>query len=117
MFPAETAAGEDKGMAFLFRFFSLLALMAAIAAGTLDAILSVSSSSVVLTSFADDWTAINPGSIPLVKAWVEHYIHAEAWRGGIERVIGLPAFVVLLGVSLVFWMIGYRKPRQISVLA
>jgi hypothetical protein len=104
-------------MAFLFRFFSLLALMAAIAAGTLDAILSVSSSSVVLTSFADDWTAINPGSIPLVKAWVEHYIHAEAWRGGIERVIGLPAFVVLLGVSLVFWMIGYRKPRQISVLA
>lgn len=104
-------------MAFLFRFFSLFFLMAAIAAGTVDAILSVSTSTVVLTSFGDDWNAINPDGLPLVKAWVEHYIHAQAWHGGIERVMGMPAFVVLLGFSLVFWMIGYRKPRRISVLA
>lgn len=104
-------------MAFLFRFFSLVALMAAIAAGTIDAILSVSTSAVVLTSFAEDWAAISPETLPLVKAWVEHYIHAEAWRGGMEPIINLPAFVVLLGFSLIFWMIGYRRPRRMSAWA
>ncbi|MCO5732801.1 hypothetical protein [Rhizobium sp. SSA_523] len=98
-------------MIFLFRFLSLLALSAAIVAGALDAILSVSSTTVVLTSFAEDWRAINPAGLPLVQAFVEHYIHPQAWRRGVEVVIDLPASAVLLGFSLIFWMIGYRRPK------
>jgi hypothetical protein len=104
-------------MAFFFRFLSLLSLMAAIAAGTIDAILSVSTRSVVTTSFADDWLAASPDSLPLGETWVEHYIHPEAWRSGAAVIIAQPAFVVLLGLALLFWMIGYRRPKPEGLLA
>ena len=114
MVAERSRAGE---MAQMFRFLSLLALMAAIAAATVDAILSVSSSSLVLTSLEEDWTAVSPTTLPLVKAWAEHYIHPEAWRSGVEVVIAQPAFGVLLAVSLLLWMIGYRKPRPAGLFA
>ena len=103
-------------MAFFFRFFSLLLLLGAIAAGTVDSIVSVASSKIVLTSFEQDWLALHPNSIPLAKQWIEYYIHPEAWRSGIAIIIAQPAFVVLLGLSLLFWMIGYRRPRPQALL-
>jgi len=96
-------------MAFFFRFLSLVALVAAIAAGAIDAVLSVSSSSVVLTSLEADWVAFDPGSLALVEAWVTHYIHPEAWQSGLAVIIQQPAFAVFLVLSLVLWMIGYRR--------
>jgi hypothetical protein len=104
-------------MAGLFRFLSLLFLMAAIAAATVDSILSVSASSLVLTTFEDDWSAFSPQSMALVKAWVEYYIHPVAWRSGAAVIIAQPAFAVLAGMSLLFWMIGYRRPGQAGLLA
>ncbi|MDO1580632.1 hypothetical protein [Rhizobium oryzicola] len=104
-------------MAFLFRFLSLLFLMAAVAAGTIDSILSVSMRSLVLTSFAADWQEVSPSTLPLVRAWVEHYIHPEAWRSGVAIIIAQPAFVVLLALALLFWMIGYRRPKPEGLLA
>lgn len=103
-------------MAFFFRFLSLLCLLAAIAAGTVDSIASVASFKVTLTSFETDWLSFSPSTLALVKQWVEHYIHPEAWRSGAAIVIAQPAFVVLLGLSLVFWMIGYRRRRAEPLL-
>lgn len=103
-------------MAFLFRFFSLLILLGAIAAGTVDSIVSVASSKMILTSFEQDWLALSPNSLPLAKQWIEHYIHPEAWRSGVAIIIAQPAFVVLLGLSLLFWMMGYRHPRPQALL-
>lgn len=104
-------------MAGLFRFLSLLMLMAAIAAATVDSILSVSASAVIFTSFEDDWKAVSPNSLALVKAWVEYYIHPVAWRSGAAVIIAQPAFAVLSGISLLFWMIGYRRPGHAGLLA
>lgn len=98
-------------MAGLFRFLSLLSLMAAIAAAVVDCILSVSASSVILTSFEADWEAISPQSLVLVKASVEYYIHPVAWRSGVAILIAQPAFAVLSALSLLFWMVGYRRSR------
>ncbi|MBP2548404.1 hypothetical protein J2858_001297 [Neorhizobium galegae] len=96
-------------MAFFFRFLSLLALVLAIAAGTVDAVLSVSSSSVVLTSLEADWVAVDPGSLTLVEAWINHYIHPQAWQSGLAVIIQQPAFAIFLALSLLLWMIGYRR--------
>ncbi|WP_377297763.1 hypothetical protein [Rhizobium sp. SGZ-381] len=96
-------------MAFIFRFLSLLALVLAIAAGTVDAVLSVSSSSVVLTSLEADWVAVDPGSLALVEAWINHYIHPQAWQSGLAVIIQQPAFAIFLALSLLLWMIGYRR--------
>lgn len=103
-------------MAFFFRFLSLIMLLSAIAAGTIDSIMSVASSKVVLTSFEEDWLSMSPGTLALAKDRIEHYIHPEAWRSGVAILIAQPAFVVLLGLSLLFWMIGYRRPRQETIL-
>ncbi|MFD1744594.1 hypothetical protein ACFSE1_03890 [Rhizobium helianthi] len=103
-------------MAFFFRFLSLLCLLAAIAAGTVDSIASVASSRVTLTSFETDWISLSASSLALVKQWVEYYIHPEVWRSGAALVIAQPAFAVLLGLSLLFWMIGYRRRRPEPLL-
>ena len=103
-------------MAFLLRFLSLLILLGAIAAGTVDSVVSVASSKIILTSFEQDWLAFSPTSLPLVKQWTVHYIHPEAWRSGVAVIIAQPAFVVLLGLSLAFWMMGYRSTRLQAML-
>lgn len=104
-------------MAFFFRFLSFLALVLAIAAGTIDAIASVASSSVVLTSVEEDWLAASPRSLPLVQGMVEHYIHPQVWQNGFAVIIRQPAFAVCLGLSLALWMIGYRRPPPRSLFA
>jgi hypothetical protein len=112
----QSGSRDQAPMAFFLRFLSLLLLLGAIAAGTVDSIVSVASSKVILTSFEQDWLALSPDSLPLAKQWVEHYIHPEAWRSGLAVIIAQPAFVVLLGLSLLFWMIGYRRPRPQALL-
>ena len=94
-----------------FRLLSLLALVAAILTGTLDSIQSVASSSVVVTSLGNHWQNLDVVSLAMAEAAVAHYIHADAWRWAIAPVLSQPAFAVFLMLALLFWMIGYRRPR------
>ena len=96
-------------MRLLFRFFSLVALVLAVIAGTVDSIQSVSASTAVLTSFGSTWQDLDPSSLTLAEASVEHYIHPYLWNPIIHWVLLQPAFAVFLGLSLVFWMIGFKK--------
>lgn len=99
-------------MKSVFRFFSFAFLAAAILVGALDSIRSVSTSTVSIISLAAAWADIFPASLAMVEATVTHYIHPEAWRWVAMCLSGLPAFAVLLGFSLLCWMIGYTKPRR-----
>lgn len=94
-----------------FHFLSLVALIAAILAGTLDAIESVSSSSVVVTSLGNHWQNLDVVSLALVEGWLTHYIHPDGWRWVATPLLAQPAFAVFLVLALLFWMIGYRRPR------
>ena len=94
-----------------FRLLSLLALVAAIFAGTLDSIQSVASSSVVVTSLGNHWQNLDVVSLAMAEAAFAHYLHADAWRWAIAPVLSQPAFAVFLVLALLFWMIGYRRPR------
>ncbi|CAD7029430.1 membrane protein [Pseudorhizobium endolithicum] len=94
-----------------FRLSSLLALIAAIMAGTLDSIQSVSSSTVAITSLGNHWQSLDVVSLAMAEAAVAHYIHPDAWRWVMVPVLAQPAFAVFLALALLFWMIGYRRPR------
>ncbi|MFN7102868.1 MAG: hypothetical protein ACK4N1_09600 [Pseudorhizobium sp.] len=94
-----------------FSFLSLVALIAAIMAGTLDAIESVSSSSVVMTSLGNHWQNLDVVSLALAEEAVATYISADAWRFAVAPVLAQPAFGVFLVLAMLFWMIGYRRPR------
>jgi len=98
-------------MGFLFRFLSLIALVLAVITATVDAIQSVSASAVMMTSAGSAWEAISPGTLALAQATVEHYIHPYLWDPVLRWVLFQPAFVVFLVLSLLLWLIGYRKPQ------
>lgn len=92
-------------------FLSLLALVAAVAAGTLDSIRSVSASSVVVTSLGNAWLNLSPESLVVAEMQANTYISPDIWRSFVAPVLAQPAFAVFLALALIFWMIGYRRPR------
>ncbi|MGV1915505.1 hypothetical protein [uncultured Agrobacterium sp.] len=98
-------------MKALLRFFSFLLLLCAIAVGVFDSIRSVSTSSIDLLSFREGWAEVFPSSLAMAESMTAHYIHPEAWRWIENGLDAVPAFAVLLGLSLLSWMAGYRKPR------
>ncbi|MEB2844974.1 hypothetical protein GAO09_02200 [Rhizobiales bacterium RZME27] len=98
-------------MSLIFHFLSLLTLVAAIGAGTLDSIQSVASSSVSLASMGDLWIALSPGTLVAAEDMVERYIHADAWQQGAAFLLTQPACAVFLVMALVLWIAGYRRPK------
>jgi len=98
-------------MSLFFHFFSLLALVAAIGAGTVDAIQSVAASSTTLASLGDLWIAISPGTLVAAEDAVEFYIHPEAWQQGAAFVLAQPGCAVFLVLALILWIAGYRRPK------
>ncbi len=96
---------------FILRGISLLALVVAVMAGTIDAIQSVSASEPVLTPLAVAWSTASPDTIALVADGIMRNFHPYAWDPTAMWVLSQPAFAVLLAVSLFFWVIAYkRKP-------
>lgn len=95
---------------FILRTISLLALIVAIMAGTIDAIQSVSASEPVLTPLAVAWSTASPDTIALVADSIMRNLHPYAWDPAAMWVLSQPAFAVLLAVSLFFWVIAYKRP-------
>ncbi|MGK6314553.1 hypothetical protein [Neorhizobium sp. DT-125] len=95
----------------VFRLLSALALLAAIVAGTLDSIQSVSASSVRLTSLGNAWLNLAPESLTFAEISAGTYISPDIWRPFVAPVLAQPAFAVFLVIALIFWMAGYRRPR------
>lgn len=95
----------------LFRFLSFIALVLAVLVGVLDSVRSVSTQSVDLMSAHAVWEILYPQSMDFIAGMVEHYLHPEAWRSILVMLNDLPASAGLLALSLLFWMLGYRKQR------
>jgi hypothetical protein len=100
-----------RSLQFVFRSISALCLLAAIVAGVLDSIQSVSASSIVLTSLGNTWLNLDPESLSLAEIYADTYVSDGLWRPFIAPVLAQPAFALFLGLALLFWMAGYRKPR------
>ena len=94
---------------FILKTVSLLALVVAVMAGTIDAIQSVSASEPVLTPLAVAWSTASPETIALVADGIMRKF-PYAWDPAALWLLSQPAFAVLLAVSLFFWMIAYRRP-------
>ena len=96
---------------FFLHALSFLALAAAIIAGTVDSIQSVSASTPVLTSLGNAWLSLDPESLTLAEFNADAYISADIWRPYIAPLLAQPAFVVFLVLALIFWIVGYRRER------
>ncbi|MBB3655823.1 hypothetical protein FHX15_001036 [Rhizobium sp. BK650] len=97
-------------MRFLLRLASLFALAVAVIAGTIDSIQSVASSQVVMTPMADAWQDVSPATLTALQSSLSYYIHPRFYAFIFQWLMLQPAFAVFLVLSLLFWMIGYKKP-------
>lgn len=96
---------------FVFRFLSFVVLVCAVIAATMDSIQSVSASQVLLTSLGTAWAELDPGSLQAVRMLVVRYLEPVAGPAPLAFLLAQPGFAVLLALSLLLWMVGYRKPR------
>ncbi|PZM16104.1 hypothetical protein [Rhizobium tubonense] len=100
-------------MRFLLRFASLVSLVVATIAGTIDSIQSVAASAVVMTPMGDAWQDVSPATLQKLQSAVSFYLHPRLYTQGIEWLLSQPTFAVFLAISLIFWMLAYRK-RQVA---
>jgi hypothetical protein len=101
---------SEGSMRFLLRFASLVALVVAVIAGTIDSIQSVAASAVVLTPMGDAWKDVSPSSLTTVQSLISYYIHPRLYNLAVQWLLFQPAFAVFLVISLLLWMIAYKKP-------
>lgn len=101
---------------FVFRLASLLVLASAIFAGVLDAIQSVSASQPIMTSLGNAWLGLDPASLEATRIAYDRYLEGRLGAGPFKSLLEMPAFAVLLVLSLLLWAIGYRRPRKPSLV-
>jgi len=97
-------------MRFLLRLASLVALAAAVIAGTIDSIQSVAASAVVMTPISDAWQDVSPATLTSLQSSLSYYVHPRFYTFIFQWLMLQPAFAVFLVIALLLWMIGYRKP-------
>ncbi|MBY4608493.1 hypothetical protein K6M90_12640 [Rhizobium sp. 9T] len=97
-------------MRFLLRLASLVALAAAVIAGTIDSIQSVAASAVVMTPMSEAWQDVSPDTLISLQSALSYYIHPRFYAFIFQWLMLQPAFAVFLVIALLFWMIGYKKP-------
>jgi hypothetical protein len=96
-------------MRFLLRFLSLLSLAAAVIVGIVDSIQSVAGETLVLTPFGAALFSINPQILATAEAYFRAHVSTAFWDTAVEWMLLQPAVMVLLAVSLIFWLIAYRR--------
>ncbi|MGG7518933.1 hypothetical protein ACQ3G6_13700 [Allorhizobium undicola] len=94
---------------FFLRFISFVALVLAVIAATVDAIESVASSAIVTTDFQSLWISADPSSLTRMRDLCETYLGRQSWEALEIAILHQPGFAVLLGLSLMLWMMGYRR--------
>ena len=93
----------------LLRFASLLALIAAVLAGTVDSIQSVAASEPAMTPLADGIAVIGPDALNWVQSLQRTDAGPAIWLTALHWLLAQPAFAVFLAIALLLWMAGYRK--------
>lgn len=97
-------------MRLFFRIVSFFCLMAAVILGVFDAIGSVAASGPILTSLRQVWTQIAPDALAAAENAAVVSVPLAAWISpAFAWVLAQPAFGVLLALSLLAWVAGYRK--------
>lgn len=104
-------------MRFLAKLIALALLVAAVIAGTVDAVQSVAASRAVLTPLGQAWFDLSPATLGLAQAAIQRYLHPYLWDPVMQWVLIQPSFAVLAALSLAFYLLGKlrRRPKRFRV--
>lgn len=97
---------------FLFRLLAMIALCVAVIMAVLDGARSVAASAIKLKPLGVSWYETSPETINLAQAIIQRYLLPVIWDPAMIWVLNQPGFAVMGVLSLLFYIIGYkRKPR------
>lgn len=96
-------------MRFLLRFLSLLFLVSAVMTGIIDAIQSVASEAVVIMPFGAAIFSVDPDILAAAETYALASLPPFVWNGIAEWLLLQPAFAVFLSLSLLFWILAFKR--------
>jgi hypothetical protein len=99
-------------MRFLLRLFSLLVLVVAVIAATVDAIQSVAADRLVMTPLGVAWRDVSPTTLATLEGWVASLLPGNAASSALATLLAQPASPVLFGLSFLFFALGHRRRRR-----
>ncbi|MBW8638197.1 hypothetical protein K1W69_13460 [Hoeflea sp. WL0058] len=98
-------------MRFMLRAISLLALIMAVVTGVQDAIKSVASSQIVITSLGSAWYNVSPETLAQSQTLIQGNLHPYLWDPVMQWILLQPAWAVFLAIALFFYLIAWRRPK------
>lgn len=98
-------------MRLLLRLLSLALLVLAVIAGTIDAVQSVAASRITLTPLSDAWRDVSPATLDALTASLSALPMSEMLSAAAEWLLGQPASIVLLIMSLLVYVIAYKRRK------
>jgi len=96
-------------MRFVLRFLSLLSLAAAVIVGVVDSIQSVAGETMALTPFGAALFSINPDILANAEGYFRTHVSTFLWDTVVEWLLLQPAFAVFLSLSLILYLIAYKR--------
>lgn len=96
-------------MRFILRLISLFFLVVAVIAGVVDSIETVSAGVYTPTILGEAWFQFSPDTLNMMQATVQRYVHPALWDPVIQWILLKPAALVFLALSLIFYLLGYRR--------
>jgi hypothetical protein len=97
-------------MRFILRFASFLSLVVGTLVASVDSIQSVSASQVVLTPLGIAIAATGETGLALVQSLERPGGAAGIFQPVMRWVLMQPAFAFFMMISLLLWMVAYRRP-------
>jgi signal transduction protein with GAF and PtsI domain len=98
-------------MRLLLRLISLAFLVLGVIAGTIDAVQSVAASRVTLTPLADAWRDLSPATLDALTSTLSTLPMSETLSVAAGWLLGQPASIVLLVLSLLVYVIAYKRRK------
>lgn len=103
------------GVMALLRFIARPLLIAAVVALAYDGTRTLAGGSgLVITSLAEHWTSFAPKSLEAAKTLVVAKLHPALWDGVVQRLILLPAWLVVGCLGFLLAWFGRRR-KQVEV--
>ena len=96
-----------------FRILAVFALAIAVVMAVIDATRSIAADALTFTPLGESWYAVSPDTLNLAQAVIQRYTFPFIWDPVIIQILTLPGWVVFFALSLIFYIVGYRRRRRV----
>ena len=74
---------------------------------------SIAADALTFTPLGESWYAVSPDTLNLAQAVIQRYTFPFIWDPVIIQILTLPGWLVFFALSLIFYIVGYRRRRTV----